>query len=248
MNLLQRTERLVKQNWKERKRITLAVIVSFLINGGVGYATEEPVIEEVIIKTKEGSSIGVYKQNQGTIVDINKPNNDRISYNEYDIFDMKGPNAKVLLNNSGIDETETHKEESALGFKNVKKNKNFSKEDKADLIITEITGGNKTTLEGKLEVRSSGNRGQKPHNVDLIFANENGINVNGITYYNVDSVMYVNDHDWAKKDKLQEQKQALNKGTNGENSDITVFGNTKGSNGAIHKGEKEKKLILEMRR
>ncbi|MCI7681700.1 MAG: hypothetical protein MSP55_05690, partial [Fusobacterium necrophorum] len=109
MNLLRKTEKLIKQNWKERKRITLAVIVSFLINGGVGYATEEISEEEikipekpvVDIKPTEGSSIVVTKDEKsgGTIVDIAKPENG-ISHNIYDTFNMKGNNAKVLFNNS----------------------------------------------------------------------------------------------------------------------------------------------------
>lgn len=127
MNLLQKTERLLKQNWKERKRITLAVIVSFLINGSVGYATENESKSNIDIQAKEGSSITVTKDKDsgGTIVNIAKPNKEGISHNEYDVFNMTGENSRVLFNNSGIDDTAGRSGESALGFKNVKKIKIF---------------------------------------------------------------------------------------------------------------------------
>lgn len=240
MNLLQKTERLLKQNWKERKRITLAVIVSFLINGGVGYATEEDVTlnqsQVVDIKPKT-SSIAVTKDTTGgTVVDIAKPNNG-ISHNTYDTFNMNGKDSKVLFNNSGKDESMG---ESALGFKNVHKNKNFDSETKsATLIISEITGETSTKLEGNLEVRND-NMNQ---NTDLIFANENGISVNGIKYFGVGSVMYVNDRDWATKEELEKRRRELElEKEKSNNKDIVKpFGHSKKSAGAIHSGKKEKK-------
>ena len=241
MNLLQKTERLLKQNWKERKRITLAVIVSFLINGGVGYATEEDVTlnqsQVVDIKPKT-SSIAVTKDTTigGTIVDIAKPNNG-ISHNTYDTFNMNGKDSRVLFNNSGKDESMG---ESALGFKNVHKNKNFDSETKsATLIISEITGETSTKLEGNLEVRND-NINQ---NTDLIFANENGISVNGIKYFGVGSVMYVNDRDWATKEELEKRRRELElEKEKSNNKDIVKpFGHSKKSAGAIHSGKKEKK-------
>ncbi|MDY6172348.1 MAG: hemagglutinin repeat-containing protein [Fusobacterium necrophorum] len=243
MNLLRKTEKLIKQNWKERKRITLAVIVSFLINGGVGYATEELSSEikveepKVDIKPKDGTQTTVKTDSTGTIVDIAKPENG-ISHNIYDTFNMKGNNAKVLFNNSSKKQESV---EDPLGFKNVDGNKNFSSGDKATLIITEITGGDSTTLEGSLEVRRDNNE-SKPYGVDLIFANENGIRVNGITYYNIDNVMYVNDYNWATRDKLEEQKKELERkrfDKTDKDKDITLpFGNKKKSEGVIHTGEK----------
>ncbi|KYM38426.1 hypothetical protein A2U10_06745, partial [Fusobacterium necrophorum subsp. funduliforme] len=242
MNLLQKTERLLKQNWKERKRITLAVIVSFLINGGVGYATEEDVTlnqsSSVDIKPKNTSSIAVTKDTTtgGTVVDIAKPN-DGISHNIYDTFNMNGKDSRVLFNNSGKDESMG---ESALGFKNVHKNKNFDSETKsATLIISEITGETSTKLEGNLEVRND-NMNQ---NTDLIFANENGISVNGIKYFGVGSVMYVNDRDWATKEELEKRRRELElEKEKSNNKDIVKpFGHSKKSAGAIHSGKKEKK-------
>ncbi|MDK4501886.1 hemagglutinin repeat-containing protein [Fusobacterium necrophorum] len=239
MNLLQRTERLVKQNWKERKRITLAVIVSFLINGGVGYATEESRGDSVSnfsiepsrvdIKPKD-PTIKVYEDSQkkGTIVDINRPDNNGVSRNTYDTFNMKGPDSKVLFNNSGK-KGEGGEATSSLGFRNVHENKNFDPNTQsATLIISEITGGNSTILEGKLEVRNDNNS----QNVDLIFANENGINVNGITYHNVNNVMYVNDHDWANQDTIKKEKK--------ENDQVNHFGTKGESEGAIHKGKTQR--------
>ncbi|WP_456152258.1 two-partner secretion domain-containing protein, partial [Fusobacterium necrophorum] len=242
MNLLQKTERLLKQNWKERKRITLAVIVSFLINGGVGYATEEDVTlnqsSSVDIKPKNTSSIAVTKDTTtgGTVVDIAKPN-DGISHNIYDTFNMNGKDSRVLFNNSGKDESMG---ESALGFKNVHKNKNFDSETKsATLIISEITGETSAKLEGNLEVRND-NMNQ---NTDLIFANENGISVNGIKYFGVGSVMYVNDRDWATKEELEKRRRELElEKEKSNNKDIVKpFGHSKKSAGAIHSGKKEKK-------
>ncbi len=244
MNLLRKTEKLIKQNWKERKRITLAVIVSFLINGGVGYATEEVSEEEiklpekpvVDIKATEGSSIVVTKDEKsgGTIVDIAKPN-DGISHNNYDTFNMSGNGSKVLFNNSGKKEGEG---ESALGFKNVHENKNFDSGTKsATLIISEITGETSTRLEGNLEVRND-DMNQK---TDLIFANENGISVNGIKYFGVGSVMYVNDRDWATKKELDKRKIELEQEKKSDKDIVKPFGHSKESEGVIHSGEKDKK-------
>ncbi|WP_394290353.1 two-partner secretion domain-containing protein, partial [Fusobacterium necrophorum] len=197
----------------------------------------------VDIKPKNTSSITVTKDETtgGTVVDINKPNDNGISHNEYDTFNMNGEGSRVLFNNSGIDQS-TSASESPLGFKNVKKNHNFDSGDKATLIITEITGGSSTTLEGKLEVRNDSNNGHEPYNVDLIFANENGIHVNGITYYNVDNVMYVNDSDWAKRNELEKRKKELDEEEKKESSkdNVKLFGNRNGSEGIIHKGKQKK--------
>src|SRR3712207_3890137 len=241
MNLLQKTERLLKQNWKERKRITLAVIVSFLINGGVGYATEELETlqteslkkDYVDIKPKD-QSIGIHKdtRNNGIIVDINKPDTNGISHNEYDVFNMQGQGAKILFNNTDQDMGVFG--EDPLGFKEVKGNRNYASGEKATLIISEITGENNTNLIGNLEVRTDDKNINGPFNVDLIFANENGINVNGITYYGVDHVMYVNDRDWANKDILSREIPK------GETDEVHLFGGDKGqSQGATHKGKKD---------
>ncbi|WP_035946179.1 two-partner secretion domain-containing protein, partial [Fusobacterium necrophorum] len=231
MNLLQRTERLVKQNWKERKRITLAVIVSFLINGGVGYATEESgfkaEVSKVDIETQD-PNINVYedKEKKGTIVDINGPDSDGVSRNTYSTFNMGGNNSKVLFNNSSKDGKENRgggEGSSSLGFKNVHGNKNFIGKNSATLIITEITGETNTNLEGNLEVRND----EDSKTADLIFANENGINVNGIRYHNVGTVMYVNDRDWANRNKFNEH--------NNSHDGVTTF-NEGNSKGTIHKG------------
>lgn len=244
MNLLQRTERLVKQNWKERKRITLAVIVSFLINGGVGYATEEargdtvstPSGEssQVDIKPKDGSSIKVSKDSTGTIVDINKPDSNRVSRNEYNTFNMER-NSKVLFNNSvkeGKGEGQ-REENSNIGYRNVHGNKNFdSGTQSATLIITEITGGTGTKLAGNLEVRND----KDTDTADLIFANENGINVNGIKYFGVGSVMYINDRDLANKNFFDEQKKKLESNSLWNGLLLLSEGN---SQGAMHKGKKD---------
>ncbi|MCI7681844.1 MAG: hemagglutinin repeat-containing protein, partial [Fusobacterium necrophorum] len=195
---------------------------------------EEPKVD---IKPKDGTQTTVKTDSTGTIVDIAKPENG-ISHNIYDTFNMKGNNAKVLFNNSSKKQESV---EDPLGFKNVDGNKNFSSGDKATLIITEITGGDSTTLEGSLEVRRDNNE-SKPYGVDLIFANENGIRVNGITYYNIDNVMYVNDYNWATRDKLEEQKKELERkrfDKTDKDKDITLpFGNKKKSEGVIHTGEK----------
>ncbi|WP_394290533.1 two-partner secretion domain-containing protein, partial [Fusobacterium necrophorum] len=196
-----------------------------MINGGVGYATEEvPKTEKSIvnIKPKGGSSIRVMEHTPGTIVDINAPNSDRVSHNIYDIFDM-GENSKVLLNNSA----KKGGAEGNLGFKNVDGNKNFGESNSATLIITEITGGTRTNLAGNLEVRND----DPGKHADLIFANENGINVNGIKYYDVGSVMYVNDRNWANEKTLKEREQK-------DNDQVKKFGNSGGSEGAIHKEKK----------
>ncbi|EYD69159.1 hypothetical protein FNF_05405 [Fusobacterium necrophorum subsp. funduliforme B35] len=245
MNLLQRTERLVKQNWKERKRITLAVIVSFLINGGVGYATEDVVRGDNVSNTGEPSQVDIKPKDDtikvktdttGTIVDINRPDNNGVSHNTYDTFNMNGKDSKVLFNNSAKEGGEGERGGSSLGFKNVHRNENFTGTNSATLIISEITGDTSTQLQGNLEVRND----DDSKTTDLIFANENGINVNGIKYFGVGSVMYVNNRDWANQTEFNKQKNKMETEPNYWGKDGYLFSGFGGETGlgAIHKGKK----------
>ena len=60
----------------------------------------------------------------------------------------------------------------------VKQNHNLKSE--ANLIITEVISSNPTSLNGAIEV--FGKR------ADLVFANENGFNINGVNFININGV------------------------------------------------------------
>lgn len=103
------------------------------------------------------------------VINIEKPNSTGISHNKYDQFDIYG---NVIINNSLKDG------QSQIGG-SVNKNPNLNG-NAASTIINEINSKNQSQLQGALEV--FGNR------ADLIFANENGINVNGAQFINTNGV------------------------------------------------------------
>ncbi|PAF50748.1 hypothetical protein BKH43_04110 [Helicobacter sp. 13S00401-1] len=101
------------------------------------------------------------------VVNIANPK-DGISHNNYSSFDV---NSAVILNNSksnGVSQTG--------GF--VTKNPNLTQN--ARLIITEVNGPNPSNINGSVEVFGK--------SADLIFANENGIVVNGASFINANGI------------------------------------------------------------
>ncbi|PAF45296.1 hemagglutinin repeat-containing protein [Helicobacter sp. 11S02629-2] len=105
--------------------------------------------------------------NDTDVVNIANPK-DGISHNNFNSFDI---NSAVILNNSqanGVSQTG--------GF--VTKNPNLTTN--ARLIITEVHSANPTSLNGSVEVFGK--------SADLIFANENGIVVNGASFINANGL------------------------------------------------------------
>ncbi len=113
-----------------------------------------------------------HSQNGTDVIDINKANNNGVSHNKFEDFSV-GENNNVIFNNSATAGT------SILGGK-VDANTNLTKNTTASVILNEINGGNPSSINGGVEI--FGRR------ADIIFANENGINVNGGKFYNTSGV------------------------------------------------------------
>ena len=113
------------------------------------------------IVIKNNTANLVQSANGTDVVNIAKPNQNGVSHNIYTQFDING---NVIFNNS----TETGK--SQIGS-TVQANPNFSGTT-AKTIISEITSGKESSMSGALEVFGS--------RADLIFANENGLMLNGM--------------------------------------------------------------------
>lgn len=107
-------------------------------------------------------------QNEVDLVNIVNPDEKGVSHNKYNQFDIYGG---VILNNS-LEGGQTF----LAG--QVEKNSNLKKE--ANLIISEVTSSNPSSINAPIEVL-----GKK---ADLIFANENGFNLNGAHFINTNGV------------------------------------------------------------
>ena len=215
MNQLRKVEKILKGCLKDRRRVTLALLVSFLINGGLGYASENIKVsqgeEKTLIMRNEHNDENEYND-KITRINIATPNNDGVSHNKYEKFSIE-KDEKVIFNNN----TE-HNKESTLDpdYKNI--NEGLTGRDKkaADLIISEVVGNEESKFNGKLEVY--GNR------ADLIFANENGIEINGQEFINAGDVAFVTQKglDSWDKDTLKNNDLSENEKVNVKTGKITV--------------------------
>lgn len=146
-NMYKKVEQLLKICLRGNRKLTLALIISYLV-------------------TK------VYANTAEEIVNIQEPNKNGISHNKFNEFSINKNETKILNNSK-------ENRKSVSTKKEVEANKNL-KGKEADIIITEVTGKNRTNLEGTLEVL-----GKK---ADVIIANENGITINGQTFINTNAV------------------------------------------------------------
>jgi filamentous hemagglutinin len=131
---------------------------------------KEPDINQLdLAKTSvhDNSNIQVQNSNNAPIININAPNDSGISHNIYKEFDVSQQG--LVLNNT----LQNVKPQLA---NQISKNPNFNGK-AADLIINEVTGGNKSQFQGMLEVA-----GKK---ADVIIANPNGIISNGGGFINI---------------------------------------------------------------
>nr|WP_282564632.1 filamentous hemagglutinin N-terminal domain-containing protein [Providencia rettgeri] len=114
-----------------------------------------------------GNDSSVYQKNSTTIVNIATPNENGISHNKYQQFNVleKG----IILNNS----KNTVKTQLAGDING----NNRLREINAELIINEVVGNSQSQLLGKLEVAGK--------SANVIIANPNGITCNGCSFINV---------------------------------------------------------------
>ncbi|STO31330.1 Filamentous hemagglutinin [Fusobacterium necrogenes] len=182
MNYLKLNEKLLKHHLKNKKRITLSLIVTFMITGGLGITEEEILARDLrprqakndinIGNDSPGLSIDKAANGKTDVVNIVTPGANGISHNKF--VDFNVGEEGIIFNNNGFHEYVN----SQLGGI-VHKNANLSG-GAAKTILNEVTGMRDSYLNGVVEVA-----GEK---ADFILANENGITVNGAGFINTSGV------------------------------------------------------------
>ena len=181
MNFFKVAEGMLKHSLKNKRRITMSLIVSFLITGEVGFISEEVLARDLRtrnraeneIKTDPNGGPGMTKSANGTdVVQINDASPGGISHNKFVDFSVGAENGVIFNNNATKEPVNTN-----IGG-NVIHNPNLSKP--ATAILSEVTGSKVSNINGVVEVA-----GQR---ADFILANENGIAVNGGSFLNTSGV------------------------------------------------------------
>ncbi|MHB9316493.1 filamentous hemagglutinin N-terminal domain-containing protein, partial [Fusobacterium polymorphum] len=167
-------------------------------------------------------------------LDIAAPNKNGTSYNS--LIELQVGEQGLILNNNKniVANTKT------AGY--VARNRNLDNTIAANLIITEVTGKNRTNINGTVEV--AGKR------ADLVMANRNGIYVNGGSFLNTDRVtlttgsLEMKNGDLVAINVAQGQIGIGGKGLNALNlTDLELLGKTIDVSGVI-KASKETRLLV----
>ena len=183
MNYLKLNEKILKHSLKNKKRITLSLVVTFLITGGLTGFNEEAIARDLRVrgaKTELNVDKNKYPNNtpdigesanKKKVVNIVDPNSNGLSHNKFIDFSV-GDGDSVIFNNN-MDQWVQSKT-GGLVFKNENLKSN------ASTILTEVAGTKRSDVNGTIEV--AGKR------ADFILANENGISVNGGGFINTGAV------------------------------------------------------------
>ena len=235
MNQLRKVEKILKGCLKDRRRVTLALLVSFLINGGLSYASENIVVnskESNRTIIKENNHDSEYDDKKITHIDIATPNESGVSHNKYEKFSIE-KDEKVIFNNNDNNTNDRIGATLDPEYKAVNEGLTGGGNKAADLIISEVTGGDKSVFRGELEVYGK--------EADLIFANENGIDINGQKFINTGNVAFVTQKgldDW-DRNTLNKNDLSENEKVNIQKGEITI-----GEEGIELSNNKENKLRL----
>ena len=167
-------------------------------------------------------------------LDITAPNKNGTSYNS--LKELQVSEQGLILNNNKDIVVNT----KTAGY--VTRNRNLDNSIAASLIITEVTGKNKTNINGTVEV--AGKR------ADLVMANRNGIYVNGGNFLNTDRVtlttgsLEMKNGDLIAINVTQGQIGIGGKGIDALNlTDLELLGKTIDVSGVI-KASKETRLLV----
>ena len=167
-------------------------------------------------------------------LDIATPNKNGTSYNS--LKELQVSEQGLILNNNKDIVVNT----KTAGY--VARNRNLDNSAAANLIITEVTGKNRTNINGTVEV--AGKR------ADLVMANRNGIYVNGGSFLNTDRVtlttgsLEMKNGDLVAINVAQGQIGIGGKGLNALNlTDLELLGKTIDVSGVI-KASKETRLLV----
>lgn len=181
MNYLKRNEKILKHNLKNKRRITLSLIVAFLITGQIGFIEEKVMARDLRTRNKGANEIkphasggpSMTESANGTdVIQITNPNSGGISHNKFIDFSVGAGNG-VIFNNNATKEPVVTKIGGIVVH-----NPNLNKA--ANAILTEVTGNKSSSINGTIEIA-----GQR---ADFILANENGIAVNGGGFINTSGV------------------------------------------------------------
>ena len=167
-------------------------------------------------------------------LDIAAPNKNGTSYNS--LKELQVSEQGLILNNNKDIVTNT----KIAGY--VARNRNLDNSIAANLIITEVTGKNRTNINGTVEVA-----GKK---ADLVMANRNGVYVNGGNFLNTDRVtlttgsLEMKNGDLVAINVSQGQIGIGEKGLNALNlTELELLGKTIDVSGVI-KASKETRLLV----
>ena len=167
-------------------------------------------------------------------IDIAKPNGNGTSYNSLRELQV-GERGLILNNNKNV---VVQTEIAGL----VARNRNLDNGTEANLIITEITGKNRTGINGYVEV--AGKR------ADIVIANRNGIHVNGGGFLNSDRVtlttgrLNMENGDLKSIDVTEGKVSVGEKGVDALSlSDLELIGKTVDISGII-KGSKDTRVLV----
>ncbi len=167
-------------------------------------------------------------------IDIAKPNGNGTSYNSLRELQV-GERGLILNNNKNV---VIQTEIAGL----VARNRNLDNGTEANLIITEITGKNRTGINGYVEV--AGKR------ADIVIANRNGIHVNGGGFLNSDRVtlttgrLNMENGDLKSIDVTEGKVSVGEKGVDALSlSDLELIGKTVDISGII-KGSKDTRVLI----
>jgi filamentous hemagglutinin len=134
-----------------------------------------PVYAQVVVDPSGGGKANVINVGGIDVVNINAPNANGISHNKFTEYNV--PNQGLILNNSNMNNYNPNSK-SALNGEHIEFNLNFRGGDRAQIILNEVTGNNRSMMAGTTEIYGS--------MADLIVANPNGISCVGCGFINVD--------------------------------------------------------------
>ncbi|WP_448821280.1 two-partner secretion domain-containing protein, partial [Cetobacterium sp.] len=169
-------EKLLKRNLKNKRKITLSLVITFLISGMFEF--EEVEARDLRSRKKESNNIIPdyggpnlnTSANKTDVVNIVDPNSSGISHNKF--VDLSVGSGNGLIFNNSME----HGTSQIGGY--VTKNTNLTKN--AKVILNEVRGNNVSNINGDIEVFGV--------RADFILANENGITLNGATFINTSGV------------------------------------------------------------
>ncbi|SPY33682.1 YopT-type cysteine protease domain-containing protein [Pasteurella canis] len=172
--------------WKQFSILLLTVVSapSFSQEVGVGNGEKARLTEinngnnsDIQLSTKQNGNNHHNTKLQKTennviVIDIATPNSKGISDNHFERFNI--PNGAVFNNNG----SEAEMRSKLIGY--IPHNQNLRGDNKkeADVILSQVTGNQESKIAGALEVL-----GKK---ADIVIANQNGINLNGVRTINSD--------------------------------------------------------------